>query len=101
VKNKELAKLLWLRNFNVTMLADQIFSARTHLVRVLLGQRCGTNTWPKLKRVLTEKEYATAKAYAEQILRKRQSAGEPTGAFKKVSLDVGVDTQQGRDEQAR
>jgi len=68
---------------NVTRLAEQIFSSRTHLVRVLLGYRCGTNTSPKLIRVLTEKEYATAKAYAEQILRKRQSAGEPTGAFQK------------------
>jgi hypothetical protein len=81
MKNRVLQKLLSRRQFDVSKLADQIFAGRAHVTQVLLGQRRGANTWPKLKRVMTDQEYAAAKKFADGELALREKKGLPDGGF--------------------
>jgi hypothetical protein len=81
MKNRTLQKLLTKRSLDVGKLADQIFSSRSHVTQVLLGQRRGANTWAKLKRVMTEEEYKSAKNYADGELKQREKSGKYNGAF--------------------
>lgn len=62
--NKELSRLLDRRGLNVTLLADRIFAGRCALNRVLNGRRIGRQTWPKLRKVLTDEEFQCAINYA-------------------------------------
>jgi len=81
MRNQALQKLLWRRKFTVEKLAEQIFSSRSHVTQVLLGQRRGANTWSKLKRVMTDDEYVLAKDYADAELKNREKTGQYDGRF--------------------
>ena len=87
MKNRSLEKLLLLRSFDVTKVAEQIFGGRGHVTRVLLGMRVGTRTWPKLKKVLTPEEYRVAKEYADAEWVKREKEGKAVGRFRDVSSE--------------
>lgn len=80
-KNKRLHELLAKRDMNIEKLADQIFSGRSHLVQVLLGQRRGTFTWTKLEKVLEPAEYKAAKDFADAALKRSPDKAARQSAF--------------------
>jgi hypothetical protein len=86
MKNVALRKLLFKRKMDVGALAEQIFTSRSHLTQVFLGQRKGTTTWKKLEKavelgVMTEAEFRVAKEFADKALANRTKAGQSNGAF--------------------
>lgn len=70
VRNSRLLDLLRKRDLNVDSLSQMIFSGRAHLTQVLRGQRNGTPTWNKLRRVLTAEELVCAMNFANAGLAK-------------------------------
>jgi transcriptional regulator with XRE-family HTH domain len=80
-RNTMLRELLAKRDMTVEKLADQIFTSRSHLTQVLLGQRPGGFTWPKLKRVLSDEEYKEAWDYAEENRQPTKKNGFITDAL--------------------
>lgn len=68
------------RSMTLTALAGVIGAGRTALNLVLLGFRCGKETWVKLKSALTPDEFRLIKAYAERKYRERaDERGVPPG----------------------
>lgn len=65
------------RGHTITSLADVMMCGRTHLTLVINGDRPGTQTWRKLKRVLTAEELALL----EQALARRPREGATFAAM--------------------
>lgn len=64
MKNTELTDLLKKRDLTIESLARLAFCGPKSVVQILRGQRVGTPTWNKLKRVMTAEELLCAMRFA-------------------------------------
>jgi transcriptional regulator with XRE-family HTH domain len=96
MKNLRLIELLKARNMTIRSLAKMIFSGSPHLVQVLRGQRNGTPTWNKLRRIMTAEELLCAMEFANgtlaaQNIRLELEMGEsPRVVAKRIDTNVPV-----------
>lgn len=67
-KNTRLIELLKARNLTIESLATLAFCGPKSVIQILRGQRVGTPTWQKLKRVMSVEELVCAIEFANVSL---------------------------------